>query len=319
MRIRSVAVSVLLMGALTSGTTGSPGASAGPDDGTAAADLLGDITFSVPGGAFTDRIEVALATDVAGAEIRYTTDGSDPTAASELYTDPVIVPNYAQNFVITARAFKTDWTPSPAASATYTIFSAPVDVRGFSYAGYIRVLWNLPGAGKGLDGFNVYRRKLAETAYTQINTALVNTQVDGNYYFDDYSIEMDVSYEYYVTAVYDGAESPASASTVEYYQSQDLDISDASYAWPNPAMEQTEIVVILNRNNNVTLTVSIYDFAGKKVRTITEPPQNSNQIRIPWNLRNTSGAKVGRGTYFARVVANDGVNRSERVIKIAVK
>ena len=275
--------------------------------------------FSPPGGTYGAPVFVVVSSPTEGAEIRYTTDGSDPTAASELYTDPVIVPNYAQNFVITARAFKTDWTPSPAASATYTIFSAPVDVRGFSYAGYIRVLWNLPGAGKGLDGFNVYRRKLAETAYTQINTALVNTQVDGNYYFDDYSIEMDVSYEYYVTAVYDGAESPASASTVEYYQSQDLDISDASYAWPNPAMEQTEIVVILNRNNNVTLTVSIYDFAGKKVRTITEPPQNSNQIRIPWNLRNTSGAKVGRGTYFARVVANDGVNRSERVIKIAVK
>ena len=112
---------------------------------------------------------------------------------------------------------------------------------------------------------------------------------------------------------------PASASTVEYYQSQDLDISDASYAWPNPATEQTEIVVILNRNNNVTLTVSIYDFAGKKVQTITEPSQNSNQIRIPWNLKNSSGAKVGRGIYFARVVANDGVNRSEHVIKIAVK
>ena len=93
-------------------------------------------------------------------------------------------------------------------------------------------------------------------------------------------------------------ESPASASTVEYYQSQDLDISDASYAWPNPATEQTEIVVILNRNNNVTLTVSIYDFAGKKVQTITEPSQNSNQIRIPWNLKNSSGAKVGRGTYL---------------------
>lgn len=147
----------------------------------------------------------------------------------------------------------------------------------------------------------------------------MNTQLDGNYYYDDYSIEMDLSYEYYVKAVYDGDESPASSSTVEYYQSQDLDISDASYAWPNPATNQTEMVLILNRNSNVTLTISIYDFAGKKIKTITEPSQDSNRIRIPWDLKNSDGAKVGRGTYFARVVANDGVNRSERVIKIAVK
>ena len=102
MRIRSVAVSVLLMGALTSGATGSPGASAGPDDGTAAADLLGDITFSVPGGAFTDRIEVALATDVAGAEIRYTTDGELPDPTSTRYSgSPVVLtapPSYGRSF-----------------------------------------------------------------------------------------------------------------------------------------------------------------------------------------------------------------------------
>ena len=275
--------------------------------------------FSPPGGTFGAPVFVVISSPTEDAEIRYTTDGSEPTAESALYTEPVIVPNFAQNMVISARAFKADWTPSPVASATYSIFSAPIDVRGFTYAGYIRVLWNLPDAGKGLDGFNVYRRKLTESDFTKINTSLVNTQVDGNYYYDDYSIEMEVSYEYYVTAVYGGTESPASASTVEYYQSQDLDISDASYAWPNPATDQTEIVVILNRNNNVTLTVSIYDFAGKKVQTITEPSQNSNQIRIPWNLKNISGAKVGRGTYFARVVANDGVNRSEHVIKIAVK
>lgn len=275
--------------------------------------------FSPPGDTYGAPVYVVISTISEGAEIRYTTDGSAPSSESALYINPIIVPNFTQNMVISARAFKAGWTPSSITSATYTILSAPVDVRGFTYAGYIRVLWNLPGAGKALDGFNIYRRKLSETQFSKINTNFVNTQLDGNYYYDDYSIEMDASYEYYVTAVYGGIESPASSSTVEYYQSQDLEISDASYAWPNPATDQTELVVILNRNNNVTLTVLIYDFAGKKVQTIINETQNSNQIRIPWNLRNSAGNKVGRGTYFARVVANDGVNRSERVIKIAVK
>jgi hypothetical protein len=275
--------------------------------------------FSPPGGTYGAPVYVVISTPTDGAEIRYTTDGSEPDATSELYTEQIIVPNFTPSMVITAKAFKEDWTASPAASATYSVLSSPVDIRGFTYAGYIRVLWNLPGTIRALQGFNIYRRALGEAAFTKINEGLVNTQVDDNYYYDDYTIVMDVSYEYYVTAVYDGVESPASATTVEYYQSQDLDISDASCAYPNPAQNSTTIKLVLNRNDNVQLAVSIFDFAGKKVRTITVPPTDSNLIEVPWDLKNANGIKVGRGTYFARVVANDGVNRSERVIKIAVK
>ncbi|NLW18149.1 MAG: T9SS type A sorting domain-containing protein [Candidatus Cloacimonetes bacterium] len=221
--------------------------------------------------------------------------------------------------VISARAFKDGWTPSTVASATYTVLSAPMNIRGINYAGFIRVLWNMPGSVRALRGFNVYRRTLDQTNFTKLNTLPVNDLLDGNYYYDDYSISMDVSYEYYVTAVYDEEESPPSSYTLQQYQTQDLAISDASYAWPNPATDSAEIVVVLNRNKDVTLTVSIFDFAGKKVRTLTTPPQDSNRIRIPWDLKNSNGSKVGRGTYFARVVANDGVNKSEYVIKIAVK
>ena len=275
--------------------------------------------FSPAGGVFGAPIQVVISAPGEDVSIHYTTDGSEPTQDSPVYSQPITVPNYAQNMVISARAFKDGWTPSSVTSASYSIFSAPVNTRGINYAGFIRVLWNMPGSGRMLQGFNVYRRALDETDFTQLNILPVNDQLDGNYYYDDYNISMDVSYEYYVTAIYDNEESPPSASTVQQYQTQDLDISDASYAWPNPATDSAEIVVVLNRNKDVTLTISIFDFSGKKVRTITTPPQDSNRIRIPWDLKNANGSKVGRGTYFARVVANDGVNRSEYVIKIAVK
>ncbi|NLN85251.1 MAG: T9SS type A sorting domain-containing protein, partial [Candidatus Cloacimonetes bacterium] len=275
--------------------------------------------FSPAGGVFGAPIQVVISAPGEDVSIHYTTDGSEPTQDSPVYSQPITVPNYAQNMVISARAFKDGWTPSSVTSASYSIFSAPVNTRGINYAGFIRVLWNMPGSGRTLQGFNVYRRALDETDFTQLNILPVNDQLDGNYYYDDYNISMDVSYEYYVTAIYDNEESPPSASTVQQYQTQDLDISDASYAWPNPATNSAEIVVVLNRNKDVTLTISIFDFSGKKVRTITTPPQDSNRIRIPWDLKNANGSKVGRGTYFARVVANDGVNRSEYVIKIAVK
>lgn len=46
-------------------------------------------TFSVPGGIYTGAVQVALATEVAGGEIRYTLDGSEPTTNSTLYEGPI--------------------------------------------------------------------------------------------------------------------------------------------------------------------------------------------------------------------------------------
>jgi hypothetical protein len=51
----------------------------------AADDLTGDITFSVPSGTFQSAVTVGLSTSVAGAQIRYTTNGQLPTASSPAY------------------------------------------------------------------------------------------------------------------------------------------------------------------------------------------------------------------------------------------
>jgi hypothetical protein len=63
-----------------SGTAGAPA-----DSDTCGATPLGAITFSVPSGAFEGSLSVELGTDLAGAEIRYTTDLTAPTATSPLY------------------------------------------------------------------------------------------------------------------------------------------------------------------------------------------------------------------------------------------
>lgn len=90
---------VLLAGLLVPLSAGAEPESATPpaahDASTAAADavtaaasadeLVGDIVFSVPSRTFQGQVSVSLSTAIAGAEIRYTTDGRLPDAQSTLY------------------------------------------------------------------------------------------------------------------------------------------------------------------------------------------------------------------------------------------
>jgi hypothetical protein len=68
-----------------SGTAGIDPALANSITAEEQAGLAGDITFSAPSGTFRGTQSVGLSTGIAGAEIRYTTDGTKPTASSPLY------------------------------------------------------------------------------------------------------------------------------------------------------------------------------------------------------------------------------------------
>ncbi len=75
-------------------------------------------TFSPAGGTYTSAQTVTISCATAGAAIRYTTDGSEPTAASTQYAGPI---NVAGTTVIKAKAFKTGMDDSTVASAAFTI------------------------------------------------------------------------------------------------------------------------------------------------------------------------------------------------------
>jgi hypothetical protein len=75
--------------------------------------------FAPVEGTYTSAQSVALATSTDGAEIRYTTDGSAPTSTSgTVYSGPIQV---SATTTIAAIAYKTGWTDSPVAHATFTI------------------------------------------------------------------------------------------------------------------------------------------------------------------------------------------------------
>ncbi|UUV31882.1 chitobiase/beta-hexosaminidase C-terminal domain-containing protein [Amycolatopsis roodepoortensis] len=77
-------------------------------------------TFDPPGGSYPSARSVTLSSATAGATIRYTVDGSTPTASSTVYTGPITV---SATSTISAIALKSGSANSPVASASYTIGS----------------------------------------------------------------------------------------------------------------------------------------------------------------------------------------------------
>ncbi len=69
-------------------------------------------------GAFGRTVTVTLADTTPGASIYYTLDGTEPTTASLLYTQPVVL---ASSATLSAKAFAAGAVASAVASATYTI------------------------------------------------------------------------------------------------------------------------------------------------------------------------------------------------------
>src|SRR5437764_1020347 len=75
-------------------------------------------SFSPPVGTYSSTQTVTISTATSGATIRYTVDGSTPTASSTVYTGPISVPT---SRTVNAIATKSGSTDSPVSSASYTI------------------------------------------------------------------------------------------------------------------------------------------------------------------------------------------------------
>ncbi len=100
-------------------------------------------TVDNTGGVYTASISVVLQSNTPGAVIKYTTDGTIPTASSPVYTNSIPIPSTT---TLTARAFKADWIDSEVLTHTYTItgtLAAPsVDIPGRTSATELTVSAN---------------------------------------------------------------------------------------------------------------------------------------------------------------------------------
>ena len=123
--------------------------------------------FSHPGGTFTNSFSLGLTGPAAGAQIRYTLDGSEPTEKSRRYTGPVSISNTVE---VQARAYETGKAPSPVVSHTYIALAN--DVQSFSS--------DLP-----IVIVDTNRQSIIYGVYKRVSSVFIDTDVDGRAHITD--------------------------------------------------------------------------------------------------------------------------------------
>ncbi|MEE4356361.1 MAG: chitobiase/beta-hexosaminidase C-terminal domain-containing protein [Desulfococcaceae bacterium] len=146
---------------------------------------------------------VSIFCDTAGAEIRYTTDGSEPTPASSIYTGSIAV---SASLTLKAKGFKTGLTQSDTASAYYpvreskaiilagggpyaqnflwdaTLTCANYAYRGLLYQGYSKenIYYLNPVTEMDVDGDGLLNDVDAYASPTAFSTALTSWAKDAS-------------------------------------------------------------------------------------------------------------------------------------------
>jgi hypothetical protein len=92
--------------------------------------------LSVPSGSYSGQQSVTMSVTTAGAQIRYTTNGSDPSDVNGILYDgtPILISNTTQPTIVKAIAYLGGWVNSNIVSYTYVI-NPPVADPFFSVAG----------------------------------------------------------------------------------------------------------------------------------------------------------------------------------------
>lgn len=132
-------------------TEATPGAANG---GTSYGTCPRPVNFSRTGGIQSEPFQLELSSDQ-GMTIYYTTDGSEPTASSSIYTGPLTI---SGNTVVKAIAWREDAIPSYAAANTY-LFNVSHTVGVIAVSGDPDDLTGSDGtlsAGKVGDGYSVF-------------------------------------------------------------------------------------------------------------------------------------------------------------------
>ena len=132
--------SIGYMTTITPGTMVNNKWTGGANMSTSLPGIVEDTKFSHHRGFYDSPFDVTISCDTAGAQIRYTTDGTEPDQSSTLYTGPITI---STTTCLRAKAFKSGLMPSNIDTQTYLFLDDVVEQTRPSDSRYA-TMWPSP-------------------------------------------------------------------------------------------------------------------------------------------------------------------------------
>jgi len=194
--------------------------------------------------------------------------------------------------------------------------SSEVELKYFRAAGLddrVRLAWDCESGTYA--GFNLYRDAEAgasDAGRERLNAALITGKAPLAYV--DRGVVAATTYNYWLEVIPNTGKAqlfgPVSASPG----------AKAAYAfalepnYPNPTTTGTTIAFSLPVGVSGEYTITIYDLAGRKVRTVAAAAASPGRHEVTWNLADDAGRDVAPGVYLYRLSASCGSSARRLVV-----
>jgi hypothetical protein len=271
------------------------------------------------------RAATLIGTTDCGSTVTFSGLTSSLTSTTKYYyltvdvgaASAILTPSITQNSIDTGYALNT----SPTGQTTFTQsgvpVTLPVTLSSFTASNTLRTVtlsWTTQTETENA-GFNLYRG-LLNTDYTlgnctRLNPELipgaVNSTEPVNYqYADDYRVEYDVTYYYWIEMIdlqnHTMVSSPLAFTPQKTSgeQAPDYIVYGLHSNYPNPFNPQTTIEFALKQGGMATL--EIYNSRGQHIRTLFQGYVSADRLnKAVWNGADDNGKSVASGVYFYRL------------------
>lgn len=271
---------------------------------TAAYSITGTVAtpvISPPTGTYTSTQSVTISCATAGAQIRYTTNGAEPSASSTLYNAPITI---AASGTLKAKAFLANWANSATAVATYNI------------TGSVAMPTFTPQPGE-------YELQVDVSLACSTDGAAIRYTLDDtepNEYSLMYTTPIHITQATTIRAKGFKQDWTPSATAVGVYTISVAIPEDPATPvvtgingiYPNPFSEATNIKLGIGEANQA-YQLNIYNIKGECVfRTQGNAKGN---IDLSWNGYGSNGAKLPAGVYLVSFCSGNTIQTRKAVLK----
>ena len=269
--------------------------------------------FVPPAGTYPSPATIHIICATAGAIIRYTLNGENPTSTSAVYTDTKPLTLWGSSF-IKVRAFKSGLMDSDVAAGTFTIVdkvNTPIFVPPAGTYPSPTTIHVTCGTSSAVIRYTLNGEDPTSTSapyedsmpLTLWGSTLIKVRA-----FKSGFLESDVATACYIIT---GTSAISKELSMDYILSIKLPAEFAiEQNYPNPFNPRTTLRFYLPETESVTLAV--YNLQGQIIRILVQETQNAGTYECCWDGRNDEGQTVATGIYLVRLCNQKQV----RTIKI---